>query len=798
MSKILQFNFKNDYEYDEDEDENKEQEEIEEQEQQSEKEINHINNSKEESSESYKKQNTSNSQKDKEKEIINKSIILSNNSISKSNNSSDNDSFNSESQKFSFSGNDNEIIENNQENKIILENILEKDKISNSIIISRNNNFINMISEKLINYSISRNKKVCYLFMESKKAKDIEDYFNGKKDIKSLFLQKIKTAKNKNEYSNFRNKMDNNNLFISNPNILYKLLSIGYIKFTDFGLIIFDDCHLCEGNHHYNLIMQEFYFYYINNNIKKELPNIIGFTNSPNKDKNNSKNKNKIGEILKNISENLNCQIVVDPNIFIENKIIDKAKIETIKFENYLKEKNKIEIINIILIKYFFKDMLNLCLKDYIKINGETEELKGEKKIVIKKNYLNMIKEKFLSENLEKYNNIETSERSLHFLSQNSILFKTFEDMQRHLINIIQNIDLEEICTFFENYKILYEKNLEKQKENKDIYLTKLYIKMINIFDICSHAFKRLVDKGAQYETDILNKFKNILNNIYKVNKNGKIIIFVSNRKIANILNSYLNRDKKENICKNKSKYIVGINPRKEENTSLNIVTRTTISDIKERINEYNQDKINILICTPSTLEYIDNTSCDKIILFNEIKNNNNFIEKIKTKLLKANSELIILSEKNEKGQEHYEIKEDIKNIELKKLFMDGDKIVYKKDFRDINFIKNKNKEKINYYYISETEAKISLKNCMMLFNEINNLFISKGYKINIDKTIKKYENKEQQYICYIKFNRNNDNVEFISGIYFDKQSAENECYMKYLMYLHQKKIIDNNFQLLF
>ena len=368
--------------------------------------------------------------------------------------------------------------------------------------------------------------------------------------------------------------------------------------------------------------------------------------------------------------------------------------------------------------------------------------------------------------------------------------------MQRHLINIIQNIDLEEICTFFENYKNLYENNLKKQKENKDIYLSKNFSKMIAIFDICIHAFKRLIKKDAQYEADILNKFKNKLNEIYKINKDSKIIIFVANRKIANILNSYLNRDKKDNIIKNKSKYIVGINPRKEENTSLNIVTRTTISEIKERINEYNQAKINILICTPSTLEYLDNTFCDKIILFNEIKNNNNFIGKIKTKLLKSNSELIILHE-NDEVQEHYEIKEDINNSELKKLFMDENKIINKKDFRDKNFIKNKNKEKINYYYISETEAKISLKNCMILFNEINNLFISKGYKINIDKTIKKYENKEQQYICCIKFNRNNDNVEFISGIYIDKQSAENECYMKYLIYLHQKKIIDNNFQLL-
>ena len=274
MSKILQFNFKNDYEYDEDDEEyeNEEQEENEELEQKNEKEINNSNYSKEELSESNIEQNNNNK---KEKEIIIKNITYSNSSISQSNYSSNNDSDNSESQKYSYSGNDNEIEENNQENNIILENIIENGKISNSIIISRNNNLIKMISEKVINYNISRNRKVCYLSMESKKAKGIQDFFNEKKNIKSLFLQKIKTTKNKKEYINFRNKIDNNNLLILNPNILYKLLSIGFIKISDFGLIIFEDCHLCEGNHHYNLIMQEFYFYYINNNINKDLPYII-------------------------------------------------------------------------------------------------------------------------------------------------------------------------------------------------------------------------------------------------------------------------------------------------------------------------------------------------------------------------------------------------------------------------------------------------------------------------------------------------------------------------------------------
>ena len=102
------------------------------------------------------------------------------------------------------------------------------------------------------------------------------------------------------------------------------------------------------------------------------------------------------------------------------------------------------------------------------------------------------------------------------------------------------------------------------------------------------------------------------------------------------------------------------------------------------------------------------------------------------------------------------------------------------------------------YYYISETEAKISLKNCMILFNEINNSYISKGFKIEIEKNSLKGENKEKPYFCDTSFKYGNESTRFISNFYSDIQSAENECFMKYIIYMHQKRLIDNNLQLLF
>ena len=772
MSNFLKFNFRddNDYEYDEEE----ESQEIEEEE------LKDIHNYNEESCELSIKEI-------KEKKI----------EINKINKSESEYYINSKNNKENLEiRNDEENIEFNSH----LRNIIDKDKITNTIIISKNVFFINIIKENIINFNILKNKKICYLVIEPIKAKNIYNSFNDKGKIKPLLMHKNNSKKMKNEYPNFRNQIKNSNLFILNPNILYKLSSIGFIKISDFGLILFDDCHLCDGNHNYNNIMQEFYFYYINEKINIELPNIIGFTNSlfkDNSDKSIILNKNKSGQILKNISENLNCQILVDPTYFSEKKENEEneCNIEYIKVENYLKEKNKLEGINLILFKFFFEDMLNLYLKDYIKMYGETKELNNENIIIIKKKYLNLLKEKYISENFDKYNNIESKERSLHFLSQKSIFFKIFEEMQKYLINIIQNIDLEEIYLFFVKYNNLYEENYEKIK-NKDQYLQKIYKKMIIIFGKCIHGFKRLMDKNIEYNTDRINKFIIKLNDIYNKNKNSKILIFVPNRKIANILYNYLNRNKKENYFKNKSKFIVGSNTKKEENSSLTLTTRTTISEIKQRIKEYNENKINILICTPSTLEYLGQTFSDYIIIFTDLSNTNNGFNKVKSKSKICNSNLIIFTDKDKKDDKTINEK-DLEKNELKSLFLEGDKIKNLKDFKDLDFINNKRNDKLFYYYISETEAKLSLKNCMMIFNEINNLFISKGMKIIVEKKTENYKDKEQQFICYSNFNFKNENVTFTSRIYNDKQSAENECYMKYIIYLHQKKLIDNNFQVL-
>ena len=711
MSQFLFMNFKKDNEFVYDSSEEEEELEREEKEEESEKE--EVNNNK----------------------IISepKIIASSKNSSKIKNNSSISDNY-SENSYSSLFESKNSIVEekNNEENNKLLDNIIEKDKIINTILISRNVSFLKKVNKKIIDFNISKNMKICYLVLDSKRAKKIMDSLKDKNELKPLLLQKIKL--NKDEYLNFRNQMNNYNVFIVNPNMLYKLLSIGFIKIFDFGLMIFEECQLCNTNHPYNLIMQEFYFYYLNKNIKNDLPNIIGYTTSPFKDKNILKNKKKCGEFLKNISENLNCHIIFDSSSFVQKSKIDEKNTELIKVENHLKEKNKIMGINNILMKYFFEDMFNICLKDYIKMNGETEEIKGEKKEEIKQKYLKILHKKFISKDFIEYTKLESAERCLHFLPQRSLFFKVFEDMQKHLINIVQNVDLEEILDFFEKYKILNENNYKKQKESNDNdkFLEKQYRKMIIIFGTCEKAFKKLINEKIKYETDRINKFKNKLNNIYTKNKNAKTLIFVPNRKVASILHNYLNRNKNENIFKNKSKFIVGTNVKREENALLSLATRTSPFEVKERIKEYIENKINILICSPSTIEYLDNIECNHIVLFDGFLNHDTSYKKIKEKSQICNAELIIL------------------------------------------------------------------KNCMILFNEINNSYISKGFKIEIKKNSIKSENKEKPFFCDVSFKYGNESTRIRSNFYSDIQSAESECYMKYIIYLHQKRLIDNNLQLLF
>ena len=720
---------------------------------------------------------------------------------------------NKESINKSFNNNiieEKKNIENKNDSDMNIFNlVIDKNKniFNNSIIISQNNSFINDIANSSIYFKLSQNKKICYLAPDTKSAQEIYERYKNNINIKTILLQKGKNKKNKNDLQSFSEQLKQNNLFIILPNILYKLLSIGFVKFSDFGLVIFEDCHLCDANNTYNLIMQEFYFYYFkfpSNKINPNtLPNVLGITPTPFKYKPNIKNEQKGLEILKNISENLNCQIVVDPSIFDVDNNLKEENYDIIPVKSIFQQKNKIDVINLLLMKYFFQPMVDFCLEDYLKLNGDKKELNQFNLKDIKKKYLSVIKEKFSTEIFEEYNNIETSERTLHFLSQNSIMFKAFEDMQKMLINIIQNGDMDEFYYFFDKCKELYQNNL---KNTNDLYQKKLYKKLIYLFAINKKVFENLKNKKMEYKTERLNEFMIKLNEIFTYNKNPKTLIIVNNRKMVNILYNVLNRNSPENInYRNKVQFLVGSNNKKEDNSNLTLSTRITMNEINERKKEYCENKINVLICTIPALEYLTKEKCEHILVFSDMTQIKNDFEKIKEKVKNSKANLHIFSLESKinninmiLGNANSSDKNNKNEFaQLQKYFLDKNKkIKNPNNYINKNYIEEKHLEKNFYYYIANTEAKMSLKNCMLLFNEINNLYISKNIKINVKKNIQEI-NKESKFVCQCEFQWGNKSAKCTSNVYNDKQSAENECFLRYIIFLHKNKLIDDHFRIL-
>ena len=334
-------------------------------------------------------------------------------------------------------------------------------------------------------------------------------------------------------------------------------------------------------------------------------------------------------------------------------------------------------------------------------------------------------------------------------------------------------------------------KNLQGSNENN--YLIKFYKKLICLFEINMRAFKQLINRKLEYKTDRLNKFMNKLNEIYNKNKNTKTFICVSNRKMVYILYNYLNR---ELLYQNKIGFVVGTNNKKEENISLTLSIRSTPNEINERKKEYNENKKNILICTAPGLEYLTKEKCDNIFIFSELTSTNNDFEKIKEKTKTCKAKLYIFSHEGMNSNNINKKENKDNNIKLKNYFLDKDKnFKNPKDYRTKNYIEKKHLENNICYYISKTEAKITLKNCMLIFNEINNLFLSKNIKINAEKNTFEYK-EELKFACESKFQWKKNEQKFRSNKYNDKQSAESECYLQFIIFLYKNGEIDNNFRI--
>ena len=719
--------------------------------------------------------NTQNFGTDSEEEGYTKNI-QKNNNISESQNEKININNNKISSSLSFKDSTSTQFTKqsqiyNSEIKEINNYIYPNNNINNSIIISDDEYLINILIINLIN--TFSNKKICFLVNDMKKLdmlfKTLNDRIVAPRKI--LSLQGGLGKKIKKDYQKFQDFINNGDIIIAIPDILYKLLSTGFVKIFQFDILFIDECQLCDGNHSYNLIMSEYYYYYYfiskknKTNKVAQLPNIIGFVNSFSIDTNILNNDKKCLDLLKTISENLNCQIIIKPTVFNEQKNLDD--IEYIKIKSHLDNKEDFEKIYKIIKHYFIEKMIKLGINNFTKQYNNLDE-----KIV--KNYIQVNKKKFFAKNFEEYANIESSEKSLHFLSQNSYIFRIFEDIQKLIVILLQNLDLESLINLFEKYIKSYEDYLKKE-ENDEIRNEINAIK--GIITDTKEAFKCVMNKiKFNFNSDRIIKLINILQNI---DENKKIVIITLTRKHAYVLNNYLKKNYKTD-------YISGISNKKEENNLLILPTKVTANEIKERCIKFNDDKINILICTPQVNDLLKINKCDIVIVFNEMLPND--YNKIKIFSDNYKSKLLIISETIEIDNKKFEFENKLYNLFKKTETC--------KDFRGENYLALKIKEIGNQYLynINETGAKLSLKNIMSIFNELNISFLNQGFKIIQNKKIDEIiVDKVKKYKCKLELW---DGTKVYSHTCRDKQTAENECYLQATIFLHKKRKINNNFKM--
>jgi superfamily II DNA or RNA helicase len=126
--------------------------------------------------------------------------------------------------------------------------------------------------------------------------------------------------------------------------VCLSLLRNGSMKIEQINFLIFDECHHCQKDHPYNLIMKEFYFYGLDFKVPEEFryekrPYILGLTASPikNKIKQSDTSKFEMVEQMSDLCSNMNSKIVsVDLNL-IDDSLVKKLNTEFIdyKLANY-------------------------------------------------------------------------------------------------------------------------------------------------------------------------------------------------------------------------------------------------------------------------------------------------------------------------------------------------------------------------------------------------------------------------------------------------------------------------------
>ena len=718
--------------------------------------------------------------------------------------------------------------------------IFEKAKNKNSIIYldtGRGKTFISiMLMADLLGIKLpvfekpefDKNIKIIFLVCDTALIEQQKNTISLNLNLEVGTIQGKKNKKAKSDLITFRKMWESYNIFVAIPSIVYKLLSKGFLKISEISMIIFDECHHTNADHPYNKIMTEFYFFYKKHPNKKDfknikLPAIIGLTASPLK----SGIKGTIGESAKNameaLSENLDCCFVIDPDM-INGENIDKNVKEgkEIFNEDYFipvnpqnSSENYNDLINIIY--EFFEQLLKISLTDLKKRDKEFKENDNE----FIEDYKNYIRSKFNSDNLSEYNMIVETNSYLYSLRNKSPFFYVFEQIQRQIFMIINNLCLDSVILFFNRLTEIYQELIFSNSDfeynsnnsyfansiddNDDEYLydnscfTLDELTQLNsIFMNTKYNLIKLKE-GKNYICDKLLQMYKKIDEIYKTKNDSKIIIFIGNRIVAYFLSPVLSEYLSKTNPNIKCKEIIGLNKRKTNKGTI-LTQSTTLNELNKTISDFNNNAINILIGTSAVEEGLDIQTCNGVMVFVELMTVKSYIQ-MKGRARVKNSKFYLFTNSVENTVKRINEFIEIRN-KMKEFFKND----ICKDFRRKKFIKLKNEIKpIIFNKISH--AKLSLSNSTEFFNEIKQQMSNNNIKLNYEIKIEKVKSKtiDFEYIgtlkikeTNLKINKNGKAKDYKTKQMISKTAVERDCHFHLLELLYNGNYLDEHFKFVF
>ena len=715
--------------------------------------------------------------------------------------------------------------------------IFEKAKNKNSIIYldtGRGKTFISiMLMADLLGIrlpifdrpEIDKNKKIIFLVCDTALIEQQKNTISLNLNLEVGTFQGKKNKKAKSDLDTFRKMWESYNIFVAIPSIVYKLLSKGFLKISEINMFIFDECHHTNADHPYNKIMTEFYFFYKKHPNKKDfknikLPIIIGLTASPLK----SGIKGTVGESAKNametLSENLDCSFVIDPDM-ISGENIDKNVKEgkEIFSEDYFipvnqhnLSENYNDLFNII--NEFFEQMLKISITDLQKRDKEFKENDNE----FIEDYKNYIRSKFNSDNLSEYNVIVETNSYLYSLRNKSPFFYVFEQIQRQIFMIINNLCLDSLILFFNRLTEIYQELIFSNYSFENNSNNSCFVNSIDdndddyLYDNSSFTLDELTQlnsifmntkynlikfkDGKNYICDKLNQMYKKIDEIYKTKKDSKIIIFIGNRIVAYFLSPVLSEYLSKTHPNIKCKEIIGLNKRKTNKGTI-LTQSTTLNELNKTISDFNNNAINILIGTSAVEEGLDIQTCNGVMVFVELMTVKSYIQ-MKGRARVKNSKFYLFTNSVENTVKRINDFIEIRN-KMKEFFKND----ICKDFRRKKFIKLKNEIKpIIFNNISH--AKLSLSNSTEFFNEIKQQMSNNNIKLNYEIKIEKVKSEtiDFEYIGILKIKDTNLNI-FKSGKRKDyktkqmisKTAVERDCHFHLLELLYNGNYLDEHFK---